>query len=252
MSSRIFIVCGYVASGKTTVANELARTMGVRVIRTDDLRKELFPRELSYDQIDLGRTEESAGKIISWIEENDSGGIDFQQVLNPLGSFQNEAYGEIIRKYALRIKEQKQRVYNEAFARLSKILKEDKDIIFDATFSSRSMRERAYRVATENGLENIYIVQITCDEDIVKSRLANRRSGNQATTSNAKQLEIFRVVKKEFDESHIQKDNPEGLSIMRIVYDTGIQKIEQFGKVDGTTRGIGMVLTNLSEKYGQK
>ena len=192
----------------------------------------------------------SAQRIIEWIERNDPKKIDFQQVLNPFFAQKNEMYIEIIQKYISKIKEQKNQVYDEAFLRLSKCLEKDQDVLFDATFSKKDMRERAYQVAIKNGVSNIYIIQIVCDEDVVKTRLANRRSGDQVTTSNARQIKIFRLVKNEFDESQIQNDNPKGLNIKRIIYDTGSQEVIQFEDADEITKMIRKdVIDVLSSKY---
>lgn len=221
----------------------------MNVVRTDDIRNELFPERFDFGSIDL-ENPESAKKILGWIEKNNPDKIDFQQVLNPLFSLKNEMYIEIVRKYTSKIEEQKEKVYDEAFLRLNKNLKEGQDTLFDATFSKKDMRERVYQTAIKNGVSNIYIIQIACDESVVETRLTNRRSGGQATTSNAKQLEIFRLVKNEFDKSQIQDDNPKGLHIKRIVYDTGSQEIAQFGDTDEITRRIRKDIINvLSEKY---
>ena len=199
--------------------------------------------------IDL-KDPESAQEIIKWIKRNDPNEIDFQQVLNPLFAQENETYTQIVQKYISKIKEQKKQVYDEAFLRLSKCLEKDQDVLFDATFSKKGMRERAYQAAIKNGVNNVYIIQIVCDESVIKTRLANRRSGGQATTSNAKQLDIFRLVKNEFDESRIQDDNPKNLNIKRIIYDTGSQEVIQFEKADKTTKRIRKgVIDVLSSKY---
>ena len=170
--------------------------------------------------------------------------------MNPLFAQENETYIKIIQKYVSKIGEQKEQVYNKAFLRLSNCLKKNKSALFDATFSKKDMRERAYQIAIKNGVNNVYIIQIVCSEKVVGQRLANRRSGGQTTTSNAKQLEIFRLVKNEFDESQIQNDNPKGLNIKRIVYNTDSQEVTQFGKTDETTRKIREdVIDVLSKKY---
>jgi len=242
--SKLIIACGYVASGKTTVADALAETAKLSVIRTDDIRKKLFPGKFNFGNVDLNNLE-SAKKIESWIKNNQ--GADLQQVLNPLYSF--GAYAELISKYSSKIKEQKKEVYDAAFAELGRLLATGKDILFDATFSSAEMRQKAYRTAVENGAEAVYVIQVVCDEDIVASRLARRVSGDQTTTSNARQLAVFRSVKKEFDESRIQ-DDVLGISCSRIVYDTGIQAIKQFGEIDETTEMIRSVLFDLSRRHG--
>ncbi len=247
---KLFIVCGYIASGKTTVADKLAEIIGADVIRTDDVRKELFPEQIDFGLINFRNPEEAAEKIEAWIGIKDSEEIDFQQAVNPLFSLNDKAYKEIVEKYVFKIKEQKERVYNEAFVRLEKVLAESKDVLLDAAFSKKEMRERVYQAAIKNNIKKVYIVQVICGENIVESRLANRRSGDQITTSNAKNLKVFRIVKKEFDESLIQSDNPKDLSIVRIVYNTGTQEVSQFGKDDDVTEEIKKdVIDVLREKY---
>lgn len=242
---KILLVCGYVASGKTTTAEELAKSLDLEVIRTDDLRKEIFPREFCHGSIDSSSLE-FVEMVESWIESNNPEEIDFQQVLNPLVEI--EACSELVREYAPRIKDQKAVVYNQAFAELGRLLASGKSVLFDATFSKSEMRKRAYKAAIDNGVETVYIIQVVCSEDVVASRLTARQAGSQATSSNARQLEVFRAVKREFDSSRIQDDDP-GLEFSRTVYDTGSHEVEQFGEEDETTKVIKDVLISLSKKY---
>lgn len=244
--SKLFLVCGYVASGKTTVANFLAKEAELIVIRTDDIRKRLFPKEFPFESVDLNDSIESVEKIKSWIKNNP--GVDLQQVLNPLYPF-GDAYTEIISMYSSEMGKQKKEVYDKAFVELDEMLSVGRDVLFDATFSNAEMRQRAYRIAAKNDVEKIYAVCVFCDESIVVSRLAKRRSGEQATTSNARDVAVFRAVKKEFDESRIQDDVP-GVNFFRIAYNTGTQTARFFGEKDKTTQMIKNVLSLLSRAYG--
>ncbi|MEA2004351.1 MAG: AAA family ATPase, partial [archaeon] len=176
--------------------------------------------------------------------------IDFQHLLNPIREFEDEAYRAIVNTYMHKIPEQKKVVYDTAFDLLDTQISDGKDVIFDATFSKKEMRQRAYETAIRNGLDKVYLVQVVCDADIVKKRLENRANGKQSTTSNAKQLEIFEIIKKEFDSSHVESDNPLNLDISRIVYDTGRQEIMTYGFEDKTAEMIKTdVLNPLIEKY---
>lgn len=241
---KLFLVCGYVASGKTTVADALAKEDHLTVIRTDDLRKMIFPKEFDFVSVDLNN-QGAAGMIESWIENNPE--ADLQQVLNPLYPLEG-AYADLISKHSSEMKEQKKEVYDQAFVKLDVMLATGKDILFDAAFSSAEMRQRAYQTAVKNGAD-VYVIQVICDENIVASRLARRVSGEQVTSSNAREMAVFRAVKKEFDESRIQDDAP-GVNFSRIVYDTGIQTMNFFGREDETVRMIKSVLSLLSRKYG--
>ena len=48
----LWVVCGMPASGKTTIAKELAKTLGVKVFRSDVIRKELFALK-PYERMDV-------------------------------------------------------------------------------------------------------------------------------------------------------------------------------------------------------
>ncbi len=237
---KVFIVCGYVASGKTTVADAISNKFNASVIRTDDLRKGLFPQDFNHESM-------PSIEVESWIKSQDEKMIDFQQVINPLTD--KSEFTQLVKRYAPKIKEQKEQVYEYAFQVLENELGKGNDVLFDATFSSAEMRERVYRVASSNGIKKAYIIQVVCNEEAVVSRLANRVSGNQDTTSNARQINIFRKVKEEFDASQIQNDNPV-IGIKRIVYDTGKHTIVYHGKGDKTVEKLKSILFSLSQQYG--
>ncbi|MDD2274598.1 MAG: AAA family ATPase [Candidatus Pacebacteria bacterium] len=243
MAGSLFIVCGYVASGKTTVANALSVKADLEIIRTDDLRKKLFPKEFDFG----GGAPPKAEEISLWLKNNPE--ADLQQVLNPLYSL-GSAYTDIVSRYSSKMKEQKEKVYDQAFADLDNLLVSGKNVLFDATFSKVDMRNRAYQAAMKNGLKKVYLVQVVCEENIVNSRLAKRRSGEQSTSSNAKEMDVFRRIKKEFDASQIHEDAPDNISIARIVYDTGTHIIQKYGEEDEETERIEGVLSLLSQRYG--
>lgn len=247
-SPKLFLVCGYVASGKTTVSNKLAKYFSTDIIRTDDLRKELFTEELDYNSINL-KDEHVSEKIENWIAGQDSDLVDFQQVLNPLRKYEN--FGEIIDKYDSMIGIQGKKTYETAFLRCENALCGGKSVVFDATFSDKSKRNRIYNTAKTAGLEDIYIVEVLCDEKTVLSRLEKRKGQNKNTlTSNAHEVEIYKKIKEAFDNSNIDSDAPEGLDIKRYVYHTDTQKIEFYGKPDGISDEIHTgVIDPLVKRY---
>ena len=246
--AKLYITAGYPASGKTTVSEQLAAVTGAKIIRTDDMRKELFPVEINYFGSNPGYLP-APEMLEKWIDSNDGEGIDFQQVVNPLAEL-GGTYLKVAEKYAPKIKEQKSKVYGTAFEMLDKNLSEGLDTIFDAAFSKKDMRDRVYDIASKNGIDDVYIIQVVCSEDVVKSRLEARANGSAgAVTSNAKQLDVYRIVKKEFDQSQIESDKP-GVNLMRFVYPTDTHKTELYGAPDSVTRMIqSKVLGALTEKY---
>lgn len=245
-SPKLFLVIGYVASGKSTVASRLALEAGASMIRTDDIRRKIFPLTVDYRR----REEWTAQRIIEWIESNDKDKINFQEVLNPLLESTDNEYRDIIDKYGHFIEEQKKLVYEKAFERLSEYLEQGKSVVFDGTFSKRRMRERAYEAALRSGLKNVYIIQVMCGRDVVKERIAARRREGPSVTSEAKELEIYDIIKKEFDESGIELDEPKGLSIKRIVYNTDTYVFKLHGEEDDVTEMIEKeVLGTLIKRY---
>lgn len=236
---RMYLVTGYVASGKTTVANQLASATKAEVIHTDDVRKELFPLGFGYDKENPASPE----TIEQWIGSNDKNKIDFQQVLDPLTELSGTGYRQLFDKYAPLIKGQNDMVYETCFDRLDGHLSAGRDVVFDATFSKMELRDNAYRIARKHGIQKAYIVQVVCSEEAVKARLEARTKDTLGTlTSNAKQLEVFRIVKDRFDKSRMDLDNPESVKLRRLVYDTANQTRELIGERDEVT---DMIETNV-------
>ncbi len=222
----VFLVMGYVASGKSTVADEICNVTGACIVHTDEIRREIFPLVFDYG----GKGVAPADTIREWIDANDKDRIDFQQVLNPLMGSVDTGCREIVCEYMHNICVQRDKAYDASFDRLDKFLLHGEDVIFDATFSRREMRMRAYDILRMRGVDKVYVVQVVCGADVVKERLLKRRAG----ISNARQVEIYDVVKKEFDESRIDEDKPEGISVRRVVYHSDTGDVEVFGERDDT------------------
>ena len=72
--------------------------------------------------------------------------------------------------------EEKQKVYDALFRTAESLLRMGKDVILDATFYKRGNREDAKKLA-ENAGEEVLIIEVTCDEKYVFSRLKNRKGG---------------------------------------------------------------------------
>jgi len=72
----------------------------------------------------------------------------------------------------------------------------------------------------------------------VKERIAERIREGSSVTSEAKELEIYDIVKKEFDESRIELDKTKGLRIKRIAYSTETYVFKLHGVKDEVTEMI--------------
>ena len=249
--AKLYLVIGYVVSGKSTVSNQLQSVTNAEIIRTDKMRKQMYDLEFDYSDVDLGEIS-SADEIWQWIEQNDSGRIDFQQVANPLLALEESEYAEIVDMCMREMLAQSENVYNACFRNIFELLSESKDAIFDATFSDSEHRTRAYDIAGNAGIENVYIIQVMCGEDAARSRLESRAEGlSDAEKSNAVQMEIYRIIKNDFDKSHIDLDDPESVTVKRIVYHTDSHDIELFGEPDSVTEMIESdVIDVLTERFG--
>ncbi len=225
-SPKVFLVVGYVAAGKSTVADELCNVTGGCILRTDDVRREIFPLVFDYG----GEGVVPADMIREWIDANDKDKIDFQQVLNPMMESKDDECREIVREHRHKICVQRDKVYDACFGRLDECLLRGEDVIFDATFSRREMRMRVYDVLRRRGVDKVYVVQVVCGVDAVKVRLSERAGG----VSNARQVEIYNIVRREFDESRIDEDKPEGIGVRRVVYHSDTGEMVVSGERDDT------------------
>lgn len=229
-NANLYLVLGYVASGKTTVVNVLSDVTGAEIICTDEIRNEIFPLVFDYSKIDL-KDPMSVDKIKTWIDSNDRDKINFQAVLNTLSELKNGEYRQIIDEYSYMIGKQKEMVYGVCLLRLKEYLLQEKDVVFDGTFSKRERRYKVYDIARKCGIKNVYIVQVMCRRDVVEGRLLLRKK-NDSLKSYAREVEIYDIVKKEFDESRIESDDPIGINLRRIVYHTDGYEVEMYGEHD--------------------
>ncbi len=72
----------------------------------------------------------------------------------------------------------------------------DPAVIIDASYSSRQERLRAFEVGRQAGVD-VYVVECTCPERIIKKRLQSRQSGG--TDISDGRWEIFRAQRENFE-----------------------------------------------------
>ncbi|KYH42810.1 MAG: kinase [Candidatus Bathyarchaeota archaeon B63] len=189
----LIIVCGLPGTGKTTLANYLSSEFGGRILRTDQIRRELF-RTARLDEV---------------LESDDPMRYDLERIFDRQES--------IPERYQRMIWRQKESVYAELLRRVGKLLKEGYNVILDGTFYKRRLREEAYAAALKAGVK-AYTVECRCPEEVVRERL-NRRAGSADELSNVKKMEIYETVKSVYE-------SPVSDPVPVILYDTSSGAVE--------------------------
>jgi predicted kinase len=102
-------------------------------------------------------------------------------------------------------KEEKRMVYRAMFEKAEKNLKEGKNVVLDATFYKKELRENAEAVA-EKAKTGFFIVECVTHEELLKERIFKRKK--EETESEA-DFEVYRKVKVQFEpieEEHLAVD----------------------------------------------
>jgi len=147
-SGRLVVVCGLPGVGKTTVAERVAARLDGEMLRTDVIRKELFPDP----------------------EYSDA---------------ETEA------------------VYGELLARAGERVAAGETLVLDATFADGRFREDAREAAAATDAE-FDLVEVACDEDVVRRRIERRDGISDAD------FEVYRHFAERFDRvtaDHVVVDN---------------------------------------------
>ena len=87
--------------------------------------------------------------------------------------------------------------YDKAYELADAAIKSGKPVIIDASFKSRSERQKARQMAQKLNIP-FYIIECTCSDEIVKMRLDKR--AQEKTNASDGRWEIFQEQKKDFDE----------------------------------------------------
>jgi len=176
----LILVCGLPGTGKSTIAREVAVHIRGKILRTDEIRRELF-KNCTYEEL-----LDSKNKIM----------FDIERIINARKNMPKDVRDG----YQRLIWKQKKMVYDALFKKLSKYLEEKKNVVIDATFYKKSLRKRARTIADKIGTE-FKIVECVCPERVVKERIAKRTRD----ASNA-DFEVYKKIKKIYEpieEEHI-------------------------------------------------
>jgi predicted kinase len=147
----LILVCGLPGTGKTTVAEAIARKAKASILSTDILRKEA--------------------------------------VFRP-------SYGD----------EEKGMVYGMLFSMAEMMLKDSKSVLLDGTFYKKELRDAAREVAagTRSGFR---LVEVVCDESVVRVRLEKRReAGGSASDADFTVYQKIKRIFEPIEENHFVID----------------------------------------------
>jgi hypothetical protein len=137
---RLILVCGLPGTGKTTVAEELAKKTGSHILSTDIIRKELI-RSPEYSD------------------------------------------------------EEKDMVYGMLFSMAEMMLRDGRNVLIDGTFQKESLRKTAGGIAS-NTKSEFRIVEVVCDEAIIRKRLSGRCKTCSASDAD---FAVYLKIKKAFE-----------------------------------------------------
>jgi aminoglycoside phosphotransferase family enzyme/predicted kinase len=137
----VIAIGGLVGAGKSTVAEAIARRLGLPVVSSDLTRKQLAG---------LPSTARGDARLYT------------------------EAFT--------------QRTYDEVFRRAALVLSSGRSVVLDATFRTPKDRQRARRLAAEQGARSLFI-EATCDEATLRRRLRERAQGPAESDADERVLD---------------------------------------------------------------
>lgn len=88
-------------------------------------------------------------------------------------------------------------VYSAMLLIADELLKNNINVVLDATFYKKELRERAKKIAKRNK-KKFLIVETVCNEKVVKERMRKRKK-NLKSVSDA-DFDVYKKIKKEFEE----------------------------------------------------
>jgi hypothetical protein len=214
----LIIVCGLPGTGKTTLAKHLSSEFKGRILRTDQIRRDLF-KTADLDEV---------------LESDDPMQYDLERVFDKQKT--------IPEKYQQMIWRQKEAVYAELLRRVGELLEEGHNVILDGTFYKRRLRDEVYAVARKAGVET-YTIECRCPEEIVKERL-EKRGEIPDELSNVDKMEIYKTVKNVYE-------SPVSDPVPVILYDTFSGEVEtrNFDFEDNRSLAILRSIEKLARKF---
>lgn len=216
--NKCILICGLPGVGKSTLANALSKKLNAKILRTDEIRDELFSSPLLTKLDNSGKNilDSDISKFMA-LSEKELMKINLQSVLFYLNK--SELPEEFKRFLQQLIEKQKKIVYEEFYKRLESML-EKHNVILDATFSSESSREAVKRIG-EKCNASYYVIKCVCDESIVRKRLERSERLKRERAGSKAGIYAYEIVKKswqEISDEHLTVDCSEPLkNNLRIV-----------------------------------
>ncbi len=164
----VWVICGMIASGKSTIAGRLSNLFSIPWIRSDEVRKSLFKEHFNDPK-----------------QDSDTGA--FEKGMYSPGAT-SLVYGRLLLLAQAR-------------------LKKGQSVILDATCRKRRNRKDIRRLASDSGASVIFI-ECRCPDSEIKKRLAEREHERSVSDARLEHFEDIKSGMDPFDEipqnMHIQ------------------------------------------------
>ncbi len=86
---------------------------------------------------------------------------------------------------------EKEKVYNEMLVRMEQSLKHNKDVVLDATFYKKKIRDKF--ISRISGSDKIVLIEVTAPESVIRERLKQKREFSDAD------FDVYKAIQKEWE-----------------------------------------------------
>jgi hypothetical protein len=175
----LVLTCGLVGTGKTTVAKFFKKNLGMELLSTDIIRKEMF-EPIDDKEIEQLRNDPETLKKKDLMEYFDKQPEEIPHEIQQL------------------IDEQRIVCYDEILRRTRQCLHAGKSVVLDGTFFKRALRERVYSIAKETGA-SVCLIHCVCNENVIVKRMKDRKNDGN-TKSDVVKMDLYYKIKASFED----------------------------------------------------
>ena len=86
-------------------------------------------------------------------------------------------------------------VYSEMLTQMKEVVKQNKNLVLDATFYNNDIRKKFLDEAVDAG--SIFFIEVKAEESIIRKRLQEKRVDSEAD------FEVYKKVKKQWEPLHL-------------------------------------------------